>query len=108
MVIVSMVGLSDIVIYIYRQTGDPANLDPVSYPAHISGAAIGLLAGITFLKNLHWERLERYIWAASLAISVVLIGLPIVFSLVDSEHFEAAVEHLNFSVVRCTSGPVIL
>ena len=106
MVFVTLVGLSDVVMYFMQQS----DVEQVSYPAHISGAAIGLFAGVTFLKNLRWESFERYIWAASVFISLLLIGLPVVFSLANPSYFESASSYLNFSdyLIDCSSGPVII
>ena len=44
------------------------------YTAHRSGALASLLLGITCLKNLRWECHERYIWAVSATVFVLLIG----------------------------------
>jgi hypothetical protein len=104
MVFVTLVGMTDVIVYFCRQS-DTA--DPISYPAHISGAAVGLLAGITFLKNLRWENFERYIWAASACITVLLLLLPAVFSLANPSHFEPSGKLLT-PHVTCTSGPIII
>jgi hypothetical protein len=106
---VTLIGISDVIIYFYRQS-DVANLEPpVSYPAHISGAVIGLLAGITCLKNLRWENFERYIWAGSVCLCLIILGAPIVFSLANPNYFTASVNYLNFhDLTQCTSGPIII
>ncbi len=107
LVMVIVVALSDVIVFFYQYFNESAIVEPISYPAHISGAVIGLVAGITFLKNLCWERFERYIWATSVVTNVLIIGFPIVFSLANSDHFDGATEFLNFSDV-CSSGPVII
>ena len=57
--IVIVVALTDAAVYVYdvHVAGHAAN--PVSYPAHVSGAVTGLLVGISALKNLRWEPHER-------------------------------------------------
>ena len=102
MLLVLLVAATDVIVYFTRQSDETAaGLEPVSYPAHISGAAIGLLAGITFLKNLHWERFERYVWAGSAFIAALMLVLPIVFSLASPEHYMTVSD-------LCSSAPTII
>ena len=84
MFIVSLVAITDVAVYIYEHySGHSTDQIPISYPAHISGALAGLLVGIVCLKNLRWERHERYIWAVSVCIFALLIGSAIIFSIAN-------------------------
>ena len=105
--IVCVVAITDVAVYIYEQykgdtgaalTSNTAEGDvntptavvsaaPISYAAHISGALAGLLVGIVCLKNLRWEKYERYIWAVAVCVFVLLIGTAIVFSLAMPNYF---------------------
>ncbi len=84
--IVLVVALTDIVVYVY-DVYVVGHTNPVSYPAHISGAVTGLLVGISALKNLRWEPHERYIWAASTFTFVVLMLVAIVWNVAVPSHF---------------------
>ena len=53
--VVMVVALADVVVYVYDMYV-VGHTNPVSYPAHISGAITGLLMGITVLKNLRLVR----------------------------------------------------
>ena len=79
--VVSVVAVTDVAVYIYNMhVVGSAGAQPVSYAAHLEGAITGLLVGITCLKNLRWETHERYVWAVSATVFVLLIGSAIVFS----------------------------
>ncbi len=84
--IVMVVALTDISVYIYDMYV-VGHTNPVSYPAHISGAVTGLLVGISALKNLRWEPHERYIWAASTFAFLVLLLVAIVWNVAVPSHF---------------------
>jgi len=87
---VSFVAITDVGVYLYNvYIKDVASIEeqPVSYAAHLSGALTGLLVGITCLKNLRWERHERYIWAISALVFLLLIGSAIVWSIADKQRF---------------------
>ena len=107
MFFVTLIGLSDVIVYFYRQSDVTSIQDPISYPAHISGAAVGLLAGITCLKNLRWERFERYIWAASACLCLIIIGTPAIFTLANPVYFEEPVRYLNFTL-SCSADAEII
>ncbi len=90
--LVAIVAVSDIGVYIYNVYIAPSDVTgagvlPVGYTAHISGATAGLLVGIMGLKNLRWERHEKYIWAVSAFIFFVLISTAIIWSVAFPEHF---------------------
>lgn len=104
--IVIVVAVTDVAVYIYDMcTGGEQN-NPVSYAAHLSGALTGLLVGITCLKNLRWERHERYIWAVSATIFVLLIGSAIVWNLADPGHFVGISKDVA-SQIDCISDKLI-
>ena len=84
-----------------------AGKQPVSYAAHMSGALTGLLVGITCLKNLRWERHERYIWAVSATVFVLLIGSAVVWSLANPGHFEMPYNVTDIYQNHCTSDKLI-
>jgi rhomboid-related protein 1/2/3 len=96
--VVVVVAMSDIIVYVYNMYV-VGHSSPVSYPAHISGAVTGLLVGITALKNLRWERYERYIWVASILTFVVLMLTAIVWSVAAPMHFTGLAPEL----VTCIS-----
>ncbi len=99
--IVLVVALTDTVVYVYDMYV-AGHTNPVSYPAHISGAATGLLVGIVALKNLRWEPHERYIWAVSTFTFVALMLTAIVWNLAVPGHFTGlAVE------IPCISARVL-
>lgn len=111
MFIVSLVAITDVAVFIYEHYNKGVTPDQisVSYPAHVSGALAGLLVGITCLKNLRWERHERYIWAISVIIFVLLIGTAIIFSLAYPSYFATANQPRTFyREVNCTSLPIVL
>ena len=87
--IVSVVAVTDVAVYIYNMhvVGESAGAQPVSYAAHLAGAITGLLVGITCLKNLRWETHERYVWAVSATVFILLIGSAIVFSVANPSYF---------------------
>ena len=85
-IVVILIALTDISVYVYDLYIEGSS-NPVSYPAHISGSISGLLVGITVLKNLHWQKYERYIWYVSIFIFVVLMLIAILWNLIDSNHF---------------------
>ena len=85
---VIFVAITDIAVYLYDMyVAEGEKEHPVSYAAHLSGALTGLLVGITCLKNLRWERHERYIWAISALVFILLIGSAIVWNFADPNHF---------------------
>ena len=85
-IVVCVVAFTDVVVYIYDMYV-VGHSNPVSYPAHIAGAVTGLLVGITALKNLRWEKHERYIWAASICTFVALMLVAIIWNLAAPTHF---------------------
>ena len=103
-VIVLMVALTDVFVYVYDVyvKGRSASQSPISYPAHISGAATGLLVGIMCLKNLHWETYEKYIWAVSSLTFALLMLTAIVWNLAVPSHFTGAPIFVN-----CTTDRVL-
>eukprot|EP00092_Neocalanus_flemingeri_P058212 GFUD01069329.1.p1 GENE.GFUD01069329.1~~GFUD01069329.1.p1 ORF type:complete len:673 (+),score=125.66 GFUD01069329.1:195-2213(+) len=82
--VVSITAITDVGVYVYETAvlGQPAK--PISYPAHIAGALAGLLIGVVCLRNLSWEKHQRYIWIISLFIYAVLIFVAIVWNCLDS------------------------
>ena len=113
--VVLVVALADVIVYVYDMYV-VGHTNPVSYPAHISGAITGLLMGITVLKNLRsvthsvcrkrhalhneirldfdfpfrscrWEQHERVIWAVSVCTFVVLMLVGIVWNVAVPSHF---------------------
>ncbi len=100
--VVAVVALTDFAVYIYdvHVVGHSA---PVSYPAHISGAIVGLLVGIVCLKNLRWEKYERIIWIISILVFSVLMLIAIVFSIAVPEHFTG----VAVSGIGCISQEVL-
>ncbi len=84
--VVLVVALTDVGVYVYDMYV-VGHTNPVSYPAHISGAITGLLVGITALKNLRWEPHEVYIWAFSCLTFAVLMLVAIVWNLTVPSHF---------------------
>lgn len=99
--VVCIVTFTDVIVYIY-DTYIVGHENPISYPAHISGAATGLLVGITCLKNLRWETHERYIWAFSVFTFVILMLVAIVWNVAFPSHFPG----LSFPV-PCVSEHVL-
>ena len=63
---------------------------PLSYPANMAGAIVGLLVGIIFLKNLRWERHKRVIWIISILLFVAIMLCAIIFNIVAGGHFTGA------------------
>jgi peptidoglycan/LPS O-acetylase OafA/YrhL len=111
MFIVSLVAVTDVAVYIYEHynKGNNPNQISVSYPAHISGAMAGLLIGITCLKNLRWERHERYIWLVSVIVFALLIGSAMIFSISNPSYFAAATQSRTiYNYVNCSMLPVVL
>ena len=75
---VVIVAVSDVAVYVYDiYLSAETSQKPVGYAAHIAGAFAGLFVGILVLRNLRWERHERYIWAFSACVFLLLIGSAI-------------------------------
>ncbi len=88
MLIVCVVALTDVGVYVYDAHIDSGiSKPPTSYPAHIAGAITGFLVGIVALKNLRWERHERYIWIASVSTFVALTLFAVCWNLAATKHF---------------------
>ena len=106
--VVSVVAVTDVAVYIYNMhvVGESARGQPVSYAAHLSGALTGLLVGITCLKNLCWETHERYIWAVSATVFILLIGSAIVFSVAYPSYFVGVPDGIKITH-NCTSQNVL-
>jgi len=87
--VVLTVALTDVAVFLYENYFSSADStgNPVSYPAHVSGAATGLLVGISALKNLRWEPHERYIWAASTLTFCVLMLTAVAWNVAVPAHF---------------------
>lgn len=83
---VLVVALTDVAVYVYDMYV-VGHTNPVSYPAHISGAITGLLVGVIALKNLRWEPHEKYIWVASTVTFATLMLTAIVWNLAWPSHF---------------------
>lgn len=103
-VIVFIVAASDISVFIYDIYVANKKQVPIGYAAHISGAIAGLLVGILCLRNLRWERHEKYIWVASACIFVILIGSAIIYSVAFPAHFVGIRHVLN---ITCIPGDII-
>ena len=99
--VVLVVAFTDIIVYIY-DIYVVGHSNPVSYPAHISGAATGLLVGITVLKNLRWEQHERVIWLVSILTFGILMTVAIVWNVAVPSHFTGLLVH-----VGCISNQVL-
>lgn len=82
-----LVALTDIAVYIYDISVIGRSSTPVSYPAHIAGAVTGLLMGILVLRNLYWRSYERYIWAFSVLIFILLMLVAIIWNVAVPDHF---------------------
>jgi len=84
--VVSITAITDAAVYVYETAvlGQPSK--PISYPAHIAGAVAGLLIGVVCLRNLSWEKHQRYIWIISLFIYAILIFVAIVWNCLDSNN----------------------
>ena len=109
---VSLVAVSDIAVYLYDLYGgeegsSAAAKQPIGHAAHLSGALTGLLVGITCLKNLRWERHERYIWAVSATVFVLLIGSAIVGSLANPSRFKVPYNVTDIYHNHCVSDKLI-
>lgn len=102
--VVSVVAVTDLAVYIYDMHIVGGQGQPVSYAAHLSGALTGLLVGITCLKNLRWETYERYIWAVSATVFVLLIGTAIIWNFADPSHFVGVPDNI---VIDCISDDVL-
>ena len=78
--VVTITAATDIGVYVYQTVflGQPAK--PVSYPAHIAGAVSGLLVGVLCLRNLSWERHQRYIWVTCFVLYLSLIFVAVIWS----------------------------
>lgn len=105
-IVVVVVAVSDIAVYIYDLyiSDNHGAQVPIGYAAHISGAISGLLVGIMCLKNLRWERHEKYIWAASACIFAILIGTAIIWSIAFPSHF-IGIRHIYN--VTCISDDIL-
>ena len=103
--IVIVVAVTDVAVYIYNMhvIGTAAGAQPVSYAAHLAGAITGLLVGITCLKNLRWETHERYVWAVSATIFILLIGSAVVFSVAYPSWFVGVPELYEELLKNCTT-----
>jgi len=101
--VVMVVAITDVGVYVYDAfiSDQP---QPISYPAHISGAISGLLVGIMCLKNLRWENYEKYIWAASTLLFVIMISTAIIWSLAFPSHFIGIRERVN---ITCIPGDIL-
>ena len=101
--VVMVVAITDVGVYVYDAfiSDQP---QPISYPAHISGAISGLLVGIMCLKNLRWETYEKYIWAASTLLFVIMISTAIIWSLAFPSHFIGIRERVN---ITCIKGDIL-
>ena len=103
--IVLIVAISDIAVYVYDIYVAPSGKQvPIGYAAHISGAISGLLVGILCLKNLRWEEHEKYIWAASACVFILLIGSAMVYSLAFPSHFIGIRGTFN---ITCISNKIL-
>ena len=102
--IVIVVAVTDVAVYIYNMhvVGTASGAQPVSYAAHLAGAITGLLVGITCLKNLRWETHERYVWAVSATIFILLIGSAVVFSVAYPSWFVGVPELYEELLKNCT------
>lgn len=100
--VVLAVALTDVVVYVYDIYVVGGDQKPISYPAHIAGAATGLLVGIVCLKNLKWERHERFIWVFSILSFGVLMLVAIVWNIAVPSHFTG----LSIDV-KCISDKVL-
>merc|ERR1719510_2948466 len=79
-----MTAATDVCVYIY-QTAVLGQAKPVSYPAHIAGAASGLLVGVICLRNLSWERHQKYIWVFCLVLYTLLVSVAVVWNILAEE-----------------------
>jgi hypothetical protein len=108
--IVTIVAISDVAVYVYdlyisdHKKSSTGGSVPIGYAAHISGAIAGLLVGIMCLKNLRWERHEKYIWAVSACIFFLLIGSAIIWSIAFPSHFTGI---RNVIEITCLSDQII-
>ena len=102
--VVVIVVVSDIAVYVYDIYLSSESQKPVGYAAHISGAIAGLFVGILVLRNLRWERHERYIWAFSACVFILLIGSAIIWSLAVPTHFVGIRHQVN---ITCLSDHVL-
>ena len=102
--VVTVVAVTDVAVYIYNMTvvGSSGGGQPVSYAAHLAGALTGLLVGITCLKNLRWETHERYVWAVSATVFILLIGSAIVFSIAYPSWFAGIPPEIRSHMTNCT------
>ena len=80
---------TDIAVYVY-DIMVVGHHYPVSYPANIAGAIMGLLVGIIFLKNLRWEKHKRVIWIISVLLFIAMMLCAIIFNIVGGGHFTGA------------------
>ena len=101
--VVAFVALSDVIVYVYNIYVAGYTSTPISYPAHIAGAATGLLLGITVLKNLHWEKYEKYIWALSVFVFIVLMLVGTIWNLAVPDHFGG----IDWFMEDCSSSKVL-
>jgi len=102
---VVIVAVSDVAVYVYDiYLSAETTQKPVGYAAHIAGAFAGLFVGILVLRNLRWERHERYIWAFSACVFLLLIGSPIIWSLAVPSHFVGIRHQVN---ITCLSDHVL-
>ena len=102
--VVTVVAVTDVAVYIYNMTvvGSSGGGQPVSYAAHLAGALTGLLVGITCLKNLRWETHERYVWAVSATVFILLIGSAVVFSIAYPSWFVGISPEIRSHMTNCT------
>lgn len=101
--VVCVVAFTDVVVYVYDMYV-VGHSTPISYPAHVAGAVTGLLLGITVLKNLHWERHERYIWAFSGFTFFVLMIVAIIWNVAIPDHFPGIAVTMN---IRCNDTKLL-
>ena len=103
--VVVIVAVSDVAVYIYDiYLSGTQNGKPIGYAAHISGAIAGLFVGILVLRNLRWEKHERYIWAFSFSLFVLLIGSAIIWSIAVPSHFSGIRHKVN---ITCISANIL-
>ena len=102
--VVVIVAVSDVAVYIYDIYLSNTTGKSIGYAAHISGAVAGLFVGILVLRNLRWERHERYIWAFSGCVFILLLGSAIIYSVTMPDHFTGIRYKFN---ITCISRDVL-
>jgi len=67
-----------------------------SYTAHMSGVVMGILVGLTILKNRRVEHWEKYLIVASLLLAALLLIVLVILNVIFAEQMTS-----NMQKIKC-------